>query len=161
MNYDLALTPAGRLHLREGDDDSGATPDAWMKRVAAAFSSSHASGLFALAATRPDAPSSPLFSFWRDFACRYLTQLCRTPESVGKLLNPVEPPFESELAVMLLSAPPMQGGEYLNTEVFRGLWVDLDSWVQKEISASKDGLSGWLKKSRSCFFFFGEWTTKS
>ena len=146
MNYDFTLTPAGSLRLREGDDDSEATPDAWMKRIAAAFSSSQASGLFALAATRPDAPPSPSFSFWQDFACRYLTQLCRTPESVGKLLNPVEPPFESELATLLLSAPPMQGGEYLNTEVFRGLWVDLDSWVRKEIAASKDGLNGWLKK---------------
>ena len=146
MNYDFTLTPAGSLRLREGDDDSGATPDAWMKRVAGAFSSSHASGLFALAATRPDAPPLPSFSFWRDFACRYLTQLCRTPESVGKLLNPVEPPFESELATMLLSTPPMQGGEYLSTEIFRGLWFDLDTWVRKEIAASKDGLNGWLKK---------------
>jgi len=91
-------------------------------------------------------PPSPSFSFWRDFACRYLTQLCRTPEFVGELLNPVEPPFESELATMLLSAPPMQGGEYLSVEVFQDLWVDLDSWARKEIAASEGGLTGWLKK---------------
>ena len=47
---------------------------------------------------------------------------------------------------MLLSAPPMQGGEYLSTEVLRDLWVDLDAWVRKEIAASEDGLTGWLKK---------------
>jgi len=146
MNYDLALTPAGRLHLREAHDDSGATPDAWMKRVAAAFWSSQAEGLLALAATRPDAPPSPSFSFWRDFACRYLTQLCRTPESVGRRIDPIEPPLESELATMLLSAPPMQGGEYLCTEVFRSLWVDFDAWARKEVASSEDGLTGWLKK---------------
>jgi len=146
MNYDLTLTPTGRLRLREGDNNGVEEPDAWMKRVAAAFSSSQASGLFSLAATRPDAPPSPSFSFWRDFACRYLTQVCRTPDLVGKQLNPVEPPIESELATMLLSAPPMRGGEYLNTEGFRDLWVDLDSWARKDIAASEDGLTGWLKK---------------
>ncbi|MBS1269297.1 MAG: RNA polymerase-associated protein RapA [Gammaproteobacteria bacterium] len=146
MIYDLKLTPAGCLRLSKGDDGSGAAADAWLKRVAVAFSSSQAAGLFALAATRPDTPPPPAFSFWRDFACCYLTQLCRTPESVGKLLDPIEPPCESELAPMLLSAPPMQGGEYLNTDVFCGLWVDLDSWARKEIASSKDAPTGWLKK---------------
>ncbi|MFH1893738.1 MAG: DEAD/DEAH box helicase [Candidatus Zixiibacteriota bacterium] len=146
MNYELTLTPAGRLHLREGDNDIGATPDAWMKRVAAAFSACQASGLFTLTATKPDTPPLASFSFWRDFACGYLTRLCRTPESVGRRIDPVEPPFESELATMLLSAPPMQGGEYLSVEVLRSLWVDLDAWVQEEIAASENGLAGWLRK---------------
>ncbi len=146
-NYDLTLTPAGRLRMQEGDQDSGATlADAWVKRVAAAFSSCQASGLFALAATRPETPPPPPVSFWRDFSSRYMTQLCRTPESVERRIDPIEPPPESELATMLLSAPPMQGGEYLSTEVFRSLWLDLDSWVRKQIAASQDGLTGWLKK---------------
>ncbi len=132
--------------MREGEETGGAEPDAWMKRVATAFSSSQASGLFSLAATRPDVPPRPAFSFWRDFSCRYLTELCRTPDSVGIQLEPIEPPFESELATMMLSAPPMQGGEYLSIEVFRNLWVDLDRWAQNEIAASPDGLTGWLKK---------------
>ena len=119
VNCNLTLTPAGRLLLPEGEHDGTATPDAWMKRVADAFSSSQAAGLFSLAATSPDAPPSPSFSFWRDFACRYLTELCRTPESTGNQLDSIEPPFESELATMLLSAPPMQGGEYLSADVFR------------------------------------------
>jgi non-specific serine/threonine protein kinase len=146
MSYDLTLTPAGRIHLREGDNGIWSTPDAWVKRVAAAFSACQASGLFTLAATKPDTPPPASFSFWRDFACGYLTRLCRTPESIGGRIDPVEPPFESELATMLLSAPPMRGGEYLSVEVLRSLWVDLDAWVQEEIAASENGLAGWLKK---------------
>jgi len=146
VNCDLTLTPAGHLLLREGEDDGVATPDAWMKKVAAAFSSSQAAGLFSLAATRPDTPPPQSFSFWRDFACRYLTQLCRTPEFAGNRPGPIEPPFEAELTTMLLSAPPMQGGEYLSTDVFRDIWVDLDAWAWKEIAASGDSLTGWLKK---------------
>ncbi|MBN2289440.1 MAG: DEAD/DEAH box helicase [Candidatus Glassbacteria bacterium] len=145
MDYDLKLTPTGRLLLLELSGDTGAAPDAWMKRAATAFSSSQAKGLFTIAATRPDAPPPSSFSYWRDFACLYLTQLCRTPESVGKALPPIEPTSEPELATLLLSAPPMQGGEYLSVEVFRNLWIDLDSWVRQEIAASKDGLIVWLK----------------
>jgi len=144
--YELTITPAGHLRLREGNDDSGVSPDAWMRRVAAAFSSSQAAGLFALAATKPEVPSSPSLSFWRDFACRYLTHLCRTPESAGKRINPIEPPVESELAAMLLAVPPMQGGEYLCRDILRDTWIDLDAWVREEIATSKEGLAGWLKK---------------
>ena len=34
MSCELTLTPAGRLRLQQGDDNIGATPDAWMKRAA-------------------------------------------------------------------------------------------------------------------------------
>jgi len=102
--------------------------------------------MFSLAATKPDAPLPPSFSYWRDFVCRYMTELCRMPEFVGNRLERIEPPSEAERATLLLSAPPMRGGEYLNAEVFGDLWVDLDAWVRKEITASEGGLAGWLKK---------------
>ncbi len=143
MSCELILTPAGRLRLQQAD--SKATADAWMGRVAAGFASSQAAGLFALAATRPEAPPPPSFAFWRDFACRFLTQLCRTPESIGDRLDPIEPPLESELAVMRLSTPPMQGAEYLSVEGLVDLWMQLDAWTRQQIAASKDGLAGWLK----------------
>ena len=146
MNCDLTLTPAGCLLFRECEDEVRGTPDAWMKRVSAAFSSSQPAGLFSLAAARPDAPPPPSISFWRDFACHYLTQLCRTPDFGGKQSGVIEPPSESELATMLLSAPPMQGGEYLSEEVFRNLWVELDAWARQQIAKSGDSLGGWLKK---------------
>jgi SNF2 family DNA or RNA helicase len=142
----LTLTPGGRLHPVEVGGDTGATPDPWMKRVATAFSTSSAEGLFALAATLPEIPPAPALSFWRDFASRYLTRLCRTPESVEGRIDSIVPPDESELAAMVLSAPPMQGGEYLNSEVLRSLWVDLDTWTRQQIVASGKGPTHWLKK---------------
>ncbi|MFW6373667.1 MAG: DEAD/DEAH box helicase [Thermodesulfobacteriota bacterium] len=142
----LTLTPGGRLHPVEGGGDAGARPDPWMKRVTTGFSSSSAEGLFALAATLPEIPPAPALSFWRDFASRYLTRLCRTPESVEGRIDPIAPPDESELAALVMSAPPMQGGEYLNSEVLYSLWVDLDTWAQQRIVASGKGAAGWLKK---------------
>jgi non-specific serine/threonine protein kinase len=146
MHFELILTPAGRLRLQQGDDDNGATPDAWSMKAVAAFGSSQAVGLFALAATRPEAPPSPSLAFWCDFACRYLTRLCRTPESVGHRIDPIDAPAEAELSGMLLSAPPIHGAEYLSVEVFVDLWTQLDAWVRQQISASKEGMARWLKR---------------
>ena len=143
VNHDLTLTPGGRLHLPA----VGEAPAPWLKRAALAFAVSSPAGLFSLAATRPDTPPPPALSFWRDFACRYLTELCRAPETAGNRLDPIAPPSESELATMLLSAPPMQGGEYLNPEIFRALWVELDTWTGREIARSQNGLGGWLKEN--------------
>ncbi len=146
MHFELILTPAGRLRLQQGDDENGAAPDAWSMKAAAAFGSSQAEGLFSLAAARPEAPPPPSLAFWRDFACCYLTRLCRTPESVGHRIDPIEAPAEAELAVMLLSAPPIHGAEYLSVEVLVDLWTQLDTWVRQQVAASKEGLTGWLKK---------------
>ena len=127
MSRELILTPAGHLLLREDEAERTDGPNAWMKRVVDAFLSCQAAGLFALAATRPDTPPSPSLSFWRDFACRYLTRLCRTPEFAGDRLDPIDPPVPAEVATILLSVPPMQGGEYLNLDMLQGLWIDLDA----------------------------------
>jgi len=117
-----------------------------MRKAADAFSSCQAAGLFALAASNPDTPLSPTFAYWRAFASRYLTQLCRTPESAGSRLEPVDPPAPAELGALLEAAPPMLGGEYLNTDLLHRFWIGLDEWVREEIASSGQGLSGWLKK---------------
>jgi superfamily II DNA or RNA helicase len=142
----LILTPGGRLRLIAVDDDAGTCLDSWMKRVVAGFAACPAAGLFALAAARPETPPSPVLAFWREFGARYLTQLCRTPDFIEKHIEAIEPPDESELADLLLTAPPMQGGEYLGAEVLRSLWNALDAWTRNQVATSADGLAGWLKQ---------------
>ena len=46
--------------------------------------------------------------------------------------------------LLLLSAPPMQGAEYLTAEVLPKLWTSLDDWVRREASAA-GGLEAFLK----------------
>ena len=146
MSCYLKLTPSGHLHLMKDGGDTGATNDTWMRRVAAAFSSSPAEGLFALAATKAGSPMPLPFAYWKDFAGRYLTQLCRTPDTGVNDIPPIKPPDKSELATLLLSSPPMQGAEYLNIEALKALWVDLDLWVRQSVAESDSGLGGWLKE---------------
>jgi len=145
MSDELVLTPGGHLFVRAGEAPGAGACDAWMRRVADAFSSCQAEGLFALAATKPDCAVPPSFSFWRDFASLYLTHICRTPDVAGNRLDPVKPPGSTELETFLLNAPPMQGGEYLEDGMLRGLWIHLDSWAREEVASFGEGLAGWLK----------------
>ncbi len=146
MRYTLALTPAGHLLIRESDEGETSLPDAWTRRVVDAFSSSPAAGLFALAAARPDTPPPVSFAFWRDFACRYLTELCRLPVFAGAQIDPIASPFPEETGALLRGAPPMEGGEYLNAEILQGLWKELDTWVRDRVSSSGLALTAWLKQ---------------
>jgi hypothetical protein len=146
LEFDLILTPAGRLRIREHETEENLAPATWIIKVADAFSSCQAAGLFALAASNPGTPLSPSLSYWRDFASRYLSHLCRTPESAEGRLEPIEAPSPAELTALRDAAPPMLGGEYLNTELVHRFWVDLDDWVRKQIISSPSGLSGWIRK---------------
>ena len=147
MSYTLILTPAGRLLLRESDGGETFLPDAWMRRVIDAFSSNMSAGLFALAATRSDTPPPPAFSFWRNFAGSYLTELCRMPVFAGAQLDPIAPHSPEEMGTLLHGAPPMEGGEYLNADVLQAFWKELDEWVRDQVFASGVSLEAWLKKN--------------
>ncbi|MBD3235212.1 MAG: ATP-dependent helicase [Candidatus Eisenbacteria bacterium] len=157
----LSVTPSGGLllKLRSPGEPAGDAPeeraakskaarsascDAWLRRVQRGFASSQAAGLFALAATQPDLPPSRSLSFWRGFAGRCLAERCRTPE--GAALEPLDPPTPAELATLLLSAPPMEGAEYLSQEVLRSIWSNLDAWMRSAAAAYEGGFTAWLKR---------------
>ncbi|MCC6124926.1 MAG: DEAD/DEAH box helicase [Pirellulales bacterium] len=152
---DLALSPLGNLVVARGseasdfstfaDEKVDPTADLHARKVAKAFAINQAEGLFNLAVERFENPLSPTTGYWREFASRYLTELCHTPETAGAELPAISPPpnFFSE---MLQCAPPMQGGEYLNEAILDSLWRHLDEWLRGQIAAAKEGLAGFLQK---------------
>ncbi len=155
MNIQLAVTPSGRIVAVEPTQDAGdlagVPPDAVSdqrleKRIAQQFASSQAAGLFALATERMDRPPHPSFAYWRDFAARYLTQLCHTPEVIGAAIEAIPPPAPAELGAMRLNVPPLQGAEYLTETVLADIWTDLDAWVRREAAGHAGGLAGFLKE---------------
>lgn len=144
MSYEIGLTPVGHLVVHEREVDESSAAAAWLERTAGAFGESVGAGLFALAATRPDSPPPPSIAYWRDFACRYLTELCHTPEAVGDAPGPMEAPGNGELDGLLLGAPPMPGAEYLDRDVLLRLWETLDAWVRASLADSGAGIGSWL-----------------
>ncbi len=161
MGFSLAFTPAGRLTAIElepeapfvfdevvpkGDDAAKEEGDGRLKKVARALAAHQGKGLFALATEPFDTALPRSFAYWREFATRYLTALCHTPESADTALEAIPPPSPAELTTLILNAPPMQGAEYLSPAALVGVWEDLDAWVHQQVAAEGEGLSGFLKR---------------
>jgi non-specific serine/threonine protein kinase len=152
MTIELAVTPAGRVVAVEFEQERSdlAESDApaerrLEKKIAGQFASGQAEGLFALATERMDRVPNPSFAYWRDFAARFLTELCHTPETAGTVIEEIPPPTSAELMTMVLSVPPIKGAEYLTVGVLSDIWADLDAWVRGQVAACRDGLGGFLK----------------
>ena len=154
MSLGLAFTPSGHVIAielpAEKPDGLGGKAENWadsrLKRTAKAFENCQGEGLFLLATERFEGLLPPSFSYWRDFAARYLTALCHTPDVAIAKCESVAAPEVPELAALLQNVPPMQGAEYLCETALAGVWRNLDAWVQQEIVAGDDGLSGFLKR---------------
>jgi non-specific serine/threonine protein kinase len=154
MSFDLVFTPSGRVTavelMAEKPDGFDRGSEDWadgrLKKLANAFTAAQGVGLFLLATERFDGPLPPSFSYWRDFAARYLTALCHAPDGVGAQWEPIAPPDEAEQTALLQNVPPMQGAEYFSKTALVGVWKDLDAWVRGEVAAGGEGLSGFLKR---------------
>ena len=150
MVIDLALTPSGHLAVVDSaDTERDASEDAsaaGISKVVKAFTGGQAEGLFVLATMRMEGLGAPSFAYWRDFAGRYLTALCHTPQSADTEIAAIAPPSPAERATLLLGAPPMPGAEYLSDNALVAIWEDLDTWVRRQSASSAHGLSGFLKE---------------
>ena len=145
LSGELRVTPSGRV-LPAGNTDVHSHWPAGLFKVLRTLEKSQAEGLFELAASPANDKLPASLSFWQNFARRYLTELCHTPESSSREIVPIVPPDLSSLEKILASAPPMLGAEYLNTEVLEAIWEEVDLWVRDLVQRSSDGLSGFLKQ---------------
>ncbi|HEY9594558.1 MAG TPA: SNF2 helicase-associated domain-containing protein, partial [Spirochaetia bacterium] len=151
------LTPTGHLRLSPDAKESGAIPQAAADRILAGFAVGESAGLFALVAHPISGGLSPAIAFWHSLASRSLTARCHAPLDAGELA-PLPPLPAEELARLLLEAPPMVGGEYLDVAVLQRIWSDLDAWVRAEVE-SAGGLEAfltaraplWRQVGRVCF----------
>ena len=151
MTLELAFTPSGQLFAVESaaEPSRGAhvqSSESRLKRIEKAFAASPGEGLFTLATERPSSPLTPSLAYWQEFAGRYLTELCHTPEQAAALPESIPPPAEAELTGLLSGVPPMRGAEYLSDGALQALWCELDSWVRGRIKSSGATLSAFLKE---------------
>ena len=137
MSIALSISPHGRLLVLDVVSESTLPDGSWCERVRRAFSESQANGLLELGARELASPLPPEFVWARDFACRYLTALCHSPEISGGSELPASPtPDTEEFAAATLEAPPMRGLEYLSPDCLVRWWLELDSLVRQEARAS-------------------------
>ena len=149
----LRLTPTGRLAWHAGDQDD--TAGSWTA-LKSRFEADWREALFTLAAEKTKTGDAPVLLYWQAFAERYLTALCHVPGTADDIA--VAPLTPADYASLVLSAPPMQGGEYLSEPVLEDLWNALDAWARAAIP-EEGGLEAflhqrapkWRQVGRVCF----------
>ena len=137
------LTPQGHLRLVANTEaDSAPLPAELNERLAAAFAAGAGHGLLQLGAAEVGTAMPPSFAWWRDFAARYITALCATPE--GEDFD-IPAPIDASLEALIADSPPMSGAEYLTPAVLAALWGELDQAFRTELAHSARTLPDFLK----------------
>ena len=147
----LQLTPHGHLLLAL-DVDAQPLPEALGQRLVDAFALGAGHGLLQLGAAEVGAALPTTLAWWRDFAVRYVTGLCATPEG-GEIA--VALPDEAALDALIVDTPPMTGAEYLTVEVITTLWAELDAALHDELAASQLKLQDFLKSRHPAWNLVG------
>jgi non-specific serine/threonine protein kinase len=135
------LTPHGRL-LLAADADAPPLAEALAQRLDDAFAKGAGHGLLQLGAAEVGSVLPPALAWWRDFAVRYVTALCSTPE--GSEIA-VARPDALTLQILVADLPPMVGAEYLTHEAMATLWDELDAALRDELAVSQLTLQEFLK----------------
>jgi superfamily II DNA or RNA helicase len=143
----LRLTPRGHL-LAEPAHDSAELDRSVAIRVTKASARGSGDLLLQLGGGEVGQPLPAAFTWWRNFAARYVAALCLHASSengVRSALPEVAPPDASELASLVLTAPMMPGAEYLTAEGLCALWDAVASAGAAAYAASRTDLQGFLR----------------
>src|SRR5262245_28212792 len=139
MSMEIRLTPTGQLRWETSE---GETESAVFAPLRKAFQADWREGLFTLAAEKIRLDDAPTLRYWQALAERYLTGLCHIPGTTETF--EVIAPSPADCVNLVLTAPPMQGGEYLSAEVLRHIWEALDRWAHEAVAAT-GGLETFLQ----------------
>ena len=135
----LRLTPNGQLAL-EPDDDAPNMDGEVAARLGEAFAKGSGAGLLQLGAGEVGQVLPAVFVWWRDFATRYVVDLCGQAD-----VAVVAAPTGTDLASLVLTAPMMSGAEYVSVEVLRGLWSALGAAFETAFAVAETDLQSFLK----------------
>ena len=158
MSHALALSPGGHVFLEPDELAQPQLSPAAAERLGAAFASSSACGLAALAGEFLHAVLPPTFVFWRGLARKFFTTLCHNPNLEDSVRLSIPRPAEPELVAMAEAAPPMRGLEYLNAELLGRLWEELDAYARERIRQTPGGGAAWLRTTNAVWHGVGRVT---
>jgi len=122
--------------------EEAAPEEGRLASLRATFNADWREGLFRLAAEKTDPGVSLTLRYWQGFAEQFLIRLCQLPEAMTP--EQAAPPAEAECAHWVLTAPPMQGGEYLSTDTLLAIWNALAQWCG-EAALANGGLGNFLE----------------
>jgi superfamily II DNA or RNA helicase len=142
------LTPHGSLRLDQAEDEFS-LEDGLAERLEKCFARGSGHGLLQLGAGEAGTSLPLSLAWWRDFAIRFVTDLCTLGETAQADERRLPAPAASDLTALIDKAPPMQGGEYLQLDVLIALWQATERALEIELSESKLPLQDFLKARNS------------
>jgi superfamily II DNA or RNA helicase len=145
------LTPGGHL-LVVPEDAAPRLVEEIRLRLGSSFALGAGHGLLHLGTVEIGRILPPVWAWWRDFAARYVTALCATPEG-GEIA--VVTPATKDFDALIADAPPMMGGEYLTPEVLVTLWGEIDTALHQELAIEKVSLQDFLKSRHPAWNLVG------
>ena len=141
---DLALSPAGRMHLKCLPGVADLPPPAAAARIRQAFERGSNHGLLHLGAVELASVLPSSLAFGRELAHLFMTRLCAIPDLAGQWAGAEIAAPTEELVRLAARIPPMTGAEYLDVERLEILWADLQSAAREEIAAEAGDVQAWL-----------------
>jgi non-specific serine/threonine protein kinase len=143
----VALQPGALLILER--ESAPSSPDhkelqELEKDLELAFAENPAFFLIKLGLAHPSLPMSSSLNFWREFSSAFPRKILLLPD-VETLREKVRIPLpEEDLRLLLESAPPMSGSEYLGPEVLRRYWEELHQAFQSRIVGLSLSVEDWF-----------------
>ena len=148
----LTLTPRGQLLFTVADD--ALHPSAALsRRLESAFARGSGHGLLELGAAEVGTALPGDFSYWREFAARFVTTICTHPDL--DVHAPVPAPALGELEVLAAAAPPMTGAEYITASVLETLWTATADAFRSEVAESKASVQEFLQRKSPAWHLVG------
>ena len=112
-------------------------------------------GLLHLGAAEVDTPLPPGFAFWRDLGRAFVTQLCAMPELEASRKRLQVPLPEAEIQALAAGAPPMVGGEYLDTAALAACWEAMSAACRAELAEFDGPLEAFLRSRHAAWHVVG------
>jgi hypothetical protein len=150
----LGLMPGGGLALRTVPD-ADLVDAAVAERIRAAFDRGAGHGLLHLGAAEVDTPLPPGLAFWREVGRAFVGTLCAQPELEASAKRLQVPFPEAEMGTLAAGAPPMPGGEYLDTAALAALWEAMTAACRAELGAYHGGVEAYLKSQHPAWHVVG------
>ena len=148
----LTLTPRGQLLFTVVED--ALHPSAALSRsLESAFARGSGHGLLELGAAEVGTALPGDFSYWREFAARFVTTICTHPDLDAHA--PIPAPALGELEVLAAAAPPMTGGEYITASVLETLWTATADAFRSEVAESKASVQEFLQRKSPAWHLVG------
>lgn len=154
----ISVLPSGHLLLNHAEKAEITEAPEVSKKITTWFLQGVETGILRLSASKIDLQNaSPTLAYWQRFGQLFIVQTRKTWTESKNIATALLD--EQDLTTFLEQAPPMLGGEYLNTSVLEALWLKFSKMLVIEIKPFNNNLfeylvsynADWQKIGYVCF----------